>query len=199
MDFGSPSPRGEGWGEGAFLTTEGESNLEPHYRMVPPDQLPDLPRNSIHVVLDNIRSAFNVGSIFRTADAGAAAHLHLCGMTAYPPHLKLAKTALGAIDYVPWTHYAETIDAIDALHGEGVPCIAVESEDGAANYLDFKWSSPVAIVFGNEVRGVAPEVLERCDACVRIPMHGFKNTINVATAFGVVFFEVLRRQGALKD
>ncbi len=176
--------------------SDAPSNLEPHYRMVPPDQLPELPRNAVHVVLDNLRSAFNVGSIFRTGDAGAAAHLHLCGMTAYPPNLKLAKTALGAIDYVPWTHYADTVDAIDALHAQGVPCIAIEAQDGAANYLDFAWPSPVAIVFGNEVNGVSPQVLERCDACVRIPMHGFKNTINVATAFGIVFFEVLRRQGA---
>jgi len=160
--------------------------------MVPRERLPDLPRNPIHVVLDNLRSAFNVGSIFRTADAGAAAHLHLCGMTAYPPNLKLQKTALGATDYVPWTHYAETADAIAALQAQQIPCVAVEAADGAVDYTQFDWPRPVAIVFGHEVHGVSPEIIAQCDATVRIPMQGFKNTINVATAFGVVFFEVLR-------
>jgi tRNA G18 (ribose-2'-O)-methylase SpoU len=147
----------------------------------------------VHVVLDNLRSAFNVGSIFRTADAGAVAHMHLCGMTAYPPNAKLAKTALGALDYVPWTHHADTSGAIVALREMGVTCVAVEAIDGAVDHTAFPWPAPVAIVFGNEVTGVRPDIIERCDATVQIPMRGYKNTINVATAFGVVMYEILRQ------
>ncbi len=171
--------------------------LEPHYRMITPDRLDAIPRNPVHVVLDNIRSAFNTGSIFRTADAGAVAHMHLCGMTAYPPNLKLAKTALGAFDYIPWTHYTHTTEALDALRAQGVPIVAIEIAEGSTSLFEYEWPRPVAVVFGNEVTGVAPEALEQSDAVVHIPMHGFKNTINVATAFGVVLYELLRRWGAV--
>ncbi|MBN2307372.1 MAG: RNA methyltransferase [Candidatus Hydrogenedentes bacterium] len=172
------------------------SELEPHYRMVPPEQLPELPRNPVHVVLDNIRSAFNVGSIFRTADAGAVSHIHLCGMTAHPPSVKLAKTALGACDYVPWTYHERSLDAIELLRSQGIPLAAVEVADHAVSHLRYAWPRPVAIVFGNEVTGISADVMARCDAAVQIPMRGFKNTINVATAFGIVLFEILRRWDA---
>jgi 23S rRNA (guanosine2251-2'-O)-methyltransferase len=169
------------------------SDLEPHYRMVLPEELPPVRRAPVHVVLDNLRSAYNVGSIFRTADAGAAAHMHLCGMCAHPPNKKLAKTALGAFDYVPWTYYERTAEAIDRLKAEGVTCVAVEVTEDAGPHTAFNWPQPSAIVFGNEVTGVNPEILAMCDATVWIPMKGHKNTINVATAFGVVLFEILRR------
>lgn len=171
--------------------------LEPHYRMVLPGDLPRIPRNPVHVVLDNIRSAFNVGSIFRTADAGAVEHLHLCGMTAYPPNLKLSKTALGAMDYVPWTHHLRTDETLDWLGSQGIPCYAVEATGEAVSHTAVDWPQPVAIVFGNEVTGIAPEVLSRCAKTVRIPMRGHKNTLNVATAFGIVLFEILRQWKAV--
>ncbi|NUM52560.1 MAG: RNA methyltransferase [Candidatus Hydrogenedentes bacterium] len=155
--------------------------------------MPAISRNPIHVVLDNLRSAFNVGSIFRTADAGAVAHMHLCGMTSYPPNRKLEKTALGALDYVPWTHHADTGSAIAKLREEGIACVAIETVDGAVGHTAFAWPRPVAIVFGNEVTGIAPETVALCDAVVHIPMRGHKNTINVATAFGVVMYEILRQ------
>jgi 23S rRNA (guanosine2251-2'-O)-methyltransferase len=173
------------------------SELEPHYRMIQRDNLPVLPRNPVHVILDNIRSAFNVGSIFRTSDAGAIAHVHLCGMTAYPPNLKLAKTALGAFDYMPWTHHEKTLEAVTHVQSDGIPVVAIEITEDAVPLYEFEWSKPVAILFGNEVRGVSPEVLDACDATVKIPMHGYKNSINVATAFGVVLYEILRGWHAL--
>lgn len=172
-------------------------NLEPHYRMMKPEQMPPVERNPVHVVLDNIRSAFNTGSIFRTADAGAAAHMHLCGMTAYPPNIKLAKTALGAFDYVPWTHYQKTEEALAQLRGRNIPIIAIEVTESAASLYEFDWPRPAAIVFGNEVTGISDEVLALCDGAVQIPMKGHKNTVNVATAFGVVLFEILRQWGAV--
>lgn len=172
-----------------------QPNLEPHYRMVTPDALPPVERNPVHVVLDNIRSAFNVGSIFRTADAGAVERMHLCGYTASPPNAKLQKTALGAFDYVPWTQHESAAAAIESLKAEGVPCVAIETADDAQDHTAFNWTEPVAIVFGNEVTGIPREHLDLCDAVVRIPMRGHKNTINVATAFGVVLFEILRQWG----
>jgi len=175
------------------------ADLEPHYTMTPTDRLEPVERNPVHVVLDNLRSAFNVGSIFRTADAGAVEHMHLCGMTAYPPNLKLAKTALGAFDYVPWTHHEHTHDALAQLSGQGIRCVAIEVTDHAVPHTAYDWPAPVAVVFGNEVTGIAPETLERCDDVVCIPMFGYKNTVNVATAFGVVLFEVLRRWNRLPN
>ncbi|HRK35279.1 MAG TPA: RNA methyltransferase [Candidatus Hydrogenedentes bacterium] len=169
------------------------SSREPHYLQMSAEVLPAIPRQPLQVVLDNIRSAFNVGSIFRTSDAGAIAHMHLCGMTAYPPNKKLEKTALGAFDYVPWTYHATTADALERLRGEGVVCVAVEALDSAVPHSAFPWPRGSAIVFGNEVTGISPEVLSLCDATVRIPMRGYKNTINVATAFGVVMYEILRQ------
>lgn len=168
-------------------------DLEPHYAGVPRHALASRERNPVHVVLDNLRSAFNVGSIFRTADAGLVDHLHLCGMTAFPPNDKLSKTALGAFDYVPWTHYPDAAHAIARLRDAHVPVIAVEITDDAVPLYNYSWPRPVAIVFGHEVTGIAPPVLARCDATVCIPMHGYKNTINVATAFGIVLYEILRQ------
>jgi tRNA G18 (ribose-2'-O)-methylase SpoU len=173
--------------------TIGATSREPHYLQVPRENLPSIARNPIHVVLDNLRSAFNVGSIFRTADAGAIAHMYLCGMTSYPPNRKLEKTALGALDYVPWSRHADTRGAIAQLREDGVTCVAIESVDGAPGHTSFAWPRPVAVVFGNEVTGIDPEIVAMCDGTVQIPMQGFKNTINVATAFGVVMYEILRQ------
>lgn len=174
-------------------------DLEPHYRMVPRDKLDLPPRNPVHVILDNIRSAFNTGSIFRTADGGAVEHIYLCGMTAHPPNAKLAKTALGAFDYVPWTYFEKTEDAIRHVRDRGIPVLAVETTPAAVSVYDYPWQQPVAIIFGNEVTGILPEIWQSCDGCVRIPMCGFKNSMNVATAFGIVLYEILRSWGALSS
>jgi 23S rRNA (guanosine2251-2'-O)-methyltransferase len=169
---------------------------EPHYSGESLEDYRRVARQPVHVVLDNIRSAFNVGSIFRTGDAGAAAQMHLCGMTAHPPHKKLEKTALGAFEYVPWTYYERNRDCVDALHEQGIPVVAIEVTGDAVPLPDFAWPKPVAVVFGNEVNGVNHRVLRRADAIVRIPMHGYKNSINVATAFGIVLYDILGKWAA---
>lgn len=168
---------------------------EPWYADQPQDERRPLQRYPVHVMLDNLRSAFNVGSIFRTADAGAVAHLHLCGMTAHPPHKKLEKTALGAFDYVPWTYYERNRACIDALKEQNIPVIAVETVEGAPSLFDMTWSKPVAIVLGNEENGINSRVLARCDGAVQIPMAGYKRSINVATAFGIVLYHILAQWG----
>ena len=173
------------------------AELEPHYAGMSAEDLPARPRQPVHVVLDNLRSAFNVGAIFRTSDAGVVARLHLCGMSAHPPHRKIEKTSLGAFAYVPWTYYERQTDALDALRERGIPIVAVEVTQDAVPHTAFAWPKPVAVVFGNEVAGVHERALRRCDAVVRIPMLGYKNSINVATAFGIVLYEILRQWEAV--
>jgi tRNA G18 (ribose-2'-O)-methylase SpoU len=173
------------------------AELEPHYAKLPPEARVIIPRNPVYVVLDNLRSAFNVGSIFRTSDAGAVAHIHLCGMCAHPPHHKLEKTALGAFEYVPWTYHERTKDCLKQLRAEGIPIVALEVAEGAIPQPEFTWPRPVAIVFGHEVDGINERVRAKCDHVVKIPMHGYKNSINVATAFGIVLYDILGRWKAL--
>lgn len=173
------------------------SIIEPYYDDRSELVVPEVPRQPVHVVLDNIRSAFNVGAMFRTADACAVSHVHLCGMSAHPPHPKLEKTALGAFAYVPWTYYERTKDCIRTLHEQDIPCVAVEVTDKAIPHVDFNWPQPVAIILGNEVTGIHERNIHRCDAVVKIPMLGIKNSINVATAFGVILYHILHRWGAL--
>ena len=173
------------------------NSLEPHYAGIPHDERQRVVRYPIHVVADNLRSAYNVGSLFRTSDAAGVTHLHLCGMSAHPPHKKIEKTSLGAFEYVPWTYYERTTDAIQALKDQGIPVVAIETADNAVSHVAYDWPQPVAIVFGNEVNGINDRVISRCDAVVNIPMHGYKNSINVATAFGIILYEILRRWQAI--
>jgi tRNA G18 (ribose-2'-O)-methylase SpoU len=175
------------------------TDLEPHYAQTPMDDRAEIDRNPVHIVLDNIRSAFNVGSIFRTADAGAAHHMHLCGMTAHPPHKKLEKTALGAFEYVPWSYYERTSDCLEQLGEQGICRVAIEVTEDSIAMPDMNWSQPTAIVFGNEVTGINDRVQRKCDHVVHIPMQGYKNSMNVATAFGIVLFHVLTEWGAYPD
>jgi 23S rRNA (guanosine2251-2'-O)-methyltransferase len=175
------------------------SDLEPHYTNMPQEDRPVIERNPLHVVLDNIRSAYKVGSMFRTSDAAAVEHLHLCGMTAHPPHTKLEKTALGAFEYVPWTYHERTTDCLKALGDAGIHRVGIEVTDGAQSLMEVDWQRPTAVVFGNEVTGINDRVLRRCDSVVQIPMLGYKNSMNVATAFGVVVFEILRSWNAFQD
>lgn len=150
-------------------------------------------RSPVAILLENIRSAYNVGSIFRTSDAGRIRHLYLCGMTPYPPHPKLDKTALGALDHVPWSHHVEAAAAVLALKESGAKIVACETAEGAENYWAFRAEAPLVLLFGHEVAGLSPELLRLADGRLRVPMWGFKSSLNVATACGVVLFEVLRQ------
>jgi tRNA G18 (ribose-2'-O)-methylase SpoU len=158
---------------------------------LPPEEFAKLPRRPIHIVLDNLRSAFNVGSIFRLADAARAAELIPCGYTAYPPHHKLEQTSLGTTDSVPWRRFDETTLALADLKDKGVQLVAVETARGASPYHRFKYRYPVALVLGNEALGVSEDAMRMCDAVVEIPVFGYKNSVNVATAAGIVLYELL--------
>ena len=147
----------------------------------------------VSVVLHQVRSLYNVGSFFRTADGAGARELVLSGITARPPRKEIAKTALGAEDNVPWVGVDDLPAWMDAFERTGGQLAAIETTPGAIDLYDWAPCWPVAVFFGHEVEGLAAEVAARCHVHVRIPMHGVKGSLNVATAGGVVLYELLRK------
>ena len=145
------------------------------------------------IVLDNVRSLYNVGAFFRTADAARIEKLWLCGITGRPPKRAIAKTALGAEETVPWEHAWDPAPVVAAMREGGREIAAIETSVHAVDLFDWTPRFPVAIVFGHEVDGIRPEVSALCDTHVRIPMLGTKHSLNVATAGGVVMYELLRK------
>jgi len=148
----------------------------------------------IIVVLENIRSAYNVGSVFRTADAFLLEALYICGYTCVPPHKEIKKTALGAEDSVTWKHFENATFAIQELHELGYTVYAVEQAQGSTmlNKLAYKSGGKIAVIFGNEVTGVEQSTIQQCKGCIEIPQHGIKHSLNIATAAGVVLWELVR-------
>ncbi len=147
---------------------------------------------SVEALLHNVRSLYNVGAFFRTADAVGLSRLHLSGFTGSPPSKQIAKTALGAEQSVPWAR-AEPIAVIDARRRAGWETVAIETVEGAVDVFEWRPRFPVLVVFGHEVDGLPPDIVERCDTRVRIPMVGAKRSLNVATAGGVVLYELFRK------
>jgi 23S rRNA (guanosine2251-2'-O)-methyltransferase len=158
---------------------------------VPLDEYNKLPKNNLHIILDNLRSAFNVGAIFRTCDALRVKGLYLCGYTAFPPHDKLAKTSLGTIDYVPWKRFETAVEAVRFLQEQQVPVWAAETTSHSKKFNEVTYPKELGIVFGNEALGVGREVLEIVDEIIEISLHGFKNSLNVATAVGIIGFKAI--------
>jgi 23S rRNA (guanosine2251-2'-O)-methyltransferase len=147
----------------------------------------------IIAVLENIRSAYNVGSVFRTADAFLLEAIYICGYTAYPPHKEIKKTALGADETVEWKHFKKVDEAIELLKSMGYKIYAVEQAANSIALQQFNQSGEkVAVVFGNEVTGVEQSTIEKCDGCIEIPQLGMKHSLNVSVAAGVVLWEMVR-------
>jgi tRNA G18 (ribose-2'-O)-methylase SpoU len=147
----------------------------------------------VSVLLDNVRSMYNVGAFFRTADAARVAKLYLCGITACPPKRGIAKTALGSDERVPWEHSWEPAPLLERLRAKGCEIAAVETSLHSVDLFDWTPRFPLCLIFGHEVEGIRPELLALCDTHVRIPMLGAKHSLNVATAGGVVVYELLRK------
>lgn len=146
----------------------------------------------IIVILDNIRSRENVGSIFRTADAVGVAKIYLCGITPQPPHEKISKTALGADTTIPWEYHKQTWRLMEKLKKDGYQIIALEKTKTAKNVFELKvQNEPIALIVGNEVSGLSPEILKRSSGVVGIPMNGQKESLNVAVAFGIAVYQFL--------
>ncbi len=160
-----------------------------------PEDIRSLPRLPLFVALENVRSAFNVGSIFRTSDAVRLGGLVLAGYTARPPNEKLAKTALGSELAVPWEGVEDGALAVRALRSRGARVLAVERTDRSRSLYEVDLSPPLGLVLGNEIEGIGEACLAECDGEIDLPMAGLKNSINVATAYGIVVYEVWRRWG----
>lgn len=150
----------------------------------------------IIVVLDNIRSMHNVGSVFRTADAFLLQAVYLCGYTPQPPHRDIHKTALGATDTVAWQYFPSTADALQSLREAGYGIWAIEQVEKSVSLhrFDHNHPGPLAVVFGNEVSGVDGEVLTLCDGSIEIPQLGMKHSLNIAVAAGIVLWELVRNK-----
>jgi len=152
-------------------------------------------KSPVVIVLDNVRSQSNVGSIFRTADAFVTEAIYLCGITATPPHREIQKTALGATEAVAWKYFPRTIDAVKSLKADGYKIIGVEQVEGSIALDEFKIESDrkYALIFGHEINGVDQEVLNYCDSCIEIPQFGTKHSFNIAISVGIVLWEVNKK------
>lgn len=147
------------------------------------------------VVLDEVRSLHNIGSVFRTSDAFLVNRIYLCGITATPPHPEMHKTALGAEDTVGWIYKKHTLEAVEELHNEGYTVLAIEQVEGSTmlDNLSLDPDKKYAIVMGNEVKGVQQEVVNACDGCIEIPQYGTKHSLNVSVTTGIVLWEFAKR------
>ena len=153
------------------------------------------------IVLDNVRSLNNIGSVFRTADAFLVEKIYLCGITAKPPHKDIHKTALGATDTVAWEYAENTIDVINKLKQEDVEVFAIEQALGATmlNKLAVRPSTRYALVFGNEVKGVSQKIVNAANAVVEIPQLGTKHSLNISVSVGVVIWDLFSKITAGRD
>ena len=149
------------------------------------------------VILDEVRSLHNIGSVFRTSDAFLVERIYLCGITATPPHPEMHKTALGAEDTVDWKYVKHTLEAVEELHNEGYTVLAIEQVEGSTmlDELELEPDKKYAIVMGNEVKGVQQEVIDACDGCIEIPQYGTKHSLNVSVTTGIVLWEFANKIG----
>lgn len=146
------------------------------------------------VILDNLRSALNVGSAFRTSDAFLVQELALCGITAQPPHREILKTAIGASKSVDWRHFENTLEAVEYYRRQGFAILAVEQAEGSTPLHQFAATPqlPLAVVFGNEVMGVDQAVVDVADACLEIPQFGTKHSFNVSVSMGMILWHLFQ-------
>ncbi len=162
------------------------------------DEFKETPKIPLVVVLDNIRSLNNIGSVFRTSDAFLVEAIYLCGITATPPNPEIHKTALGAEHSVEWKYFEDTVNAVEALKENGYTVYAIEQVENSTmlDNLQLEGTKKYAIVMGNEVKGVQQTVVDACDGCIEIPQYGTKHSLNVSVTTGIViwdFFKLLQR------
>lgn len=149
------------------------------------------------IVLDNIRSLHNVGSVFRTSDAFRVERIILCGITATPPQPEIHKTALGAEDVVEWQYFSDTMQAVEFLHNRDYKVYAIEQVEGSIALQSFETEEDkhYAVILGNEVKGVQQQVVDACDGAIEIPQFGTKHSLNVSVTGGMVIWEFARKMG----
>ena len=156
------------------------------------DEFKSANKNPFIVVLDNIRSLNNIGSVFRTSDAFLVEAIYLCGITAKPPHKDIQKTALGATQSVDWKYFETTHEAVLNLRENNYKIISIEQVENSTSLIDFKVkkNTKYALVFGNEVKGVAQEIVDMSDECIEIPQHGTKHSFNISVSAGIVLWDL---------
>tara|TARA_R110000764_G_scaffold38779_1_gene86248 strand:+ start:761 stop:1291 length:531 start_codon:yes stop_codon:yes gene_type:complete len=156
------------------------------------EEFKQVEKTPICIVLDNVRSLNNIGSVFRTADAFLIEKIYLCGITATPPHKDIHKTALGATDSVVWEHRESTLELLEELREEGYSSLALEQAENAVMLNDFKVeeNKKYALIFGNEVKGVSQEVVSASDLVLEIPQYGTKHSLNISVSVGVVVWDL---------
>ncbi|MCK5781353.1 MAG: RNA methyltransferase [Flavobacteriales bacterium] len=161
------------------------------------NQFKEAEKTPLIVVLDNIRSLNNIGSVFRTSDAFLVEKIYLCGITATPPHKDIHKTALGATDSVDWEYCEETLEVVEKLKAKNVEVISIEQAENAVMLNEFKVnaSKKYAIIFGNEVKGVEQKIVSISDSVIEIPQHGTKHSLNISVSAGVVIWEMFKQLG----
>ncbi|GAF03979.1 RNA methyltransferase [Saccharicrinis fermentans] len=152
-------------------------------------------KTPIIALLDNVRSLNNVGSVFRTSDALCLEEIYLCGITPTPPHNDIHKTALGAEDSMTWSYHENTLTAVIALQKQGYKVYCVEQAEGSTSLIDFKpaINEKIALVFGNEVKGVQQTVIDSSDGCIEIPQFGTKHSLNISVSAGIVLWEATKQ------
>lgn len=158
------------------------------------EEFKESPKTPVIAVLENVRSAYNVGSVFRTADAFLIEAIYITGYTAKPPHKEIKKTALGAEETVAWQHFPSAKEAIFELKGNGYKVFAVEQVENSISLEKFEAEDKVAVIFGNEVSGVEQSTIALCHGTIEIPQLGMKHSLNIATAVGVVLWELIRNR-----
>jgi len=154
-------------------------------------QIQDIPRNPLYCMLDNVRSLYNVGSIFRTSDAVSLKKLYLTGYTGTPPRKEIYKTALGATDAVDWEYVKDPLQVVVGLKKEKISIVALEHTSASINYDKFEYTFPFCLLLGNEVDGLSEKLIAAADAAVQIPMFGLKQSLNVSVAYGIVIYHAL--------
>tara|TARA_Y100000996_G_C22273933_1_gene541138 strand:+ start:114 stop:662 length:549 start_codon:yes stop_codon:yes gene_type:complete len=153
------------------------------------EEIKSIPRLPISILVENVRSVHNVGSIFRTADGFGAEMIYLTGYTACPPRKDLSKTALGAEEVVPWQHFDNPIDAAKSIIKSGISLVLIEQTKISKSIYDISWQFPLCFIIGNEVDGVSEELSSMCQIHAEIPMRGIKQSLNVSVATGIVGYE----------
>ena len=163
------------------------------------DDFKSVTKTPLIIILDNIRSLNNIGSVFRTSDAFLIEKIYLCGITATPPHKDIHKTALGSTDTVDWEYVENTIELDENLKDEGVKVLAIEQAENATMLNEFKpeANSTYALVFGNEVKGVSQNVVSASDVVIEIPQYGTKHSLNISVSAGVVIWDLFSKLKAL--
>ena len=169
------------------------SHAEIAQKRLTPEQLKTAERLPVYAVLDNIRSLYNVGSIFRTSDGARVSKIYCCGYTPYPPRREIEKTALGATLTVPWEHHRDTASAVSELRDRGVRICVLEQTDRSVPYDSLSAEEfPLALVIGNEITGVTKEIVSAADRAIEIPMFGLKQSLNAAVAYGIAVYAFVK-------